>query len=46
MILTILKTPTSELKISIMKYCLNFVDNKEIIKDEQFNQIQSLLNKL
>lgn len=28
MMLTILKTPTSELKVSIIKYCLNFVDNK------------------
>lgn len=33
MMLNILKTPVSELKISIIKYCLNFVDNKEIIKD-------------
>lgn len=36
----------SELKISIIKYCLNFIDNKSIVKSEQLAQIYSLLNKL
>lgn len=42
----ILKTPMSELKISIIKYCLNFIDNKNIVKQEQLQQIYGLLNKL
>ena len=46
MLFKILKTPMSELKISIIKYCLNFIDNKNIVKSDQLSQIYSLLNKL
>lgn len=46
MLFRILKTPISELKISIIKYCLNFVDNKNVVRPEQLQQIYTLLNKL
>ena len=46
MLFWILKTPMSELKISIIKYCLNFIDNKSVVKSEQLGQIYTLLNKL
>ena len=46
MLFKILKTPMSELKISIIKYCLNFIDNKNVVKSDQLSQIYSLLNKL